>query len=407
MRQLDIPLDKQPGQGLAINLLVKADLHKHMKYRTGNLHWIFQPEVKHPPWGWTCVLRMVKAWDEWMFIVLPEPGFSDLAVQPSNEEYYERIDQFIGDPDISIELLDASKWYINEIVATRYSEGNVFCLGDACHRHPPFNGLGSNTCVQDAYNLAWKIAMVDKGIADEGLLRTFSEERQPVGAGVVQRANQGLRDHIAVWDALGVAAPDVTERMKQHLELEAATEEGQRRRARLQEAITYTEHEFGAIGIEMNVDYHSSAVFLGDEGPRPPLPEDPVLHYQITTYPGARLPHAWINRAAPDQPPLSTHDLAGHGAFCMFSGPGGGRWSSAATVVSRQLRVPLKAYSIGWQEDYEDVYGDWARRREVADDGAVLCRPDRIVCWRSKHMADNAEAKLLQVLSSVLGVKSS
>jgi 2-polyprenyl-6-methoxyphenol hydroxylase-like FAD-dependent oxidoreductase len=52
---------------------------------------------------------------------------------------------------------------INDIVATKYAKGNVFCLGDAVHRHPPSNGLGSNTCVQDAYNLAWKVAYVLQG----------------------------------------------------------------------------------------------------------------------------------------------------------------------------------------------------------------------------------------------------
>lgn len=66
MRQLDIPLIKEPGQGLAINVLVEADLSKHMEHRSGNLHWIMQPETEHPAWGWTCILRMVKAWDEWV-----------------------------------------------------------------------------------------------------------------------------------------------------------------------------------------------------------------------------------------------------------------------------------------------------------------------------------------------------
>jgi 2-polyprenyl-6-methoxyphenol hydroxylase-like FAD-dependent oxidoreductase len=104
IRQLDIPLLKKPGQGLAINVLVEADLSKHMKNRTGNLHWIFTPELEHPAWGWTCVLRMVKAWDEWMFIMLPEPGFEDLRVRPSNEEYLKRIGEMIGDDSIPVKI---------------------------------------------------------------------------------------------------------------------------------------------------------------------------------------------------------------------------------------------------------------------------------------------------------------
>lgn len=55
------------------------------------------------------------------------------------------------------------------------------------HRHPPFNGLGSNTCIQDAYNLAWKIAFVHRGLASPELLKTYSQERQPVGKSVITR----------------------------------------------------------------------------------------------------------------------------------------------------------------------------------------------------------------------------
>jgi 2-polyprenyl-6-methoxyphenol hydroxylase-like FAD-dependent oxidoreductase len=110
MRQLDTPLVKKPGQGLAINLLVEADLEKHMKHRTGNLHWLFTPEIEHPAWGWSCILRMVKAWHEWMFIVFPQPGFEDFGVRPSEEEYVKRVKQWIGDESVEVRLLDVAKW---------------------------------------------------------------------------------------------------------------------------------------------------------------------------------------------------------------------------------------------------------------------------------------------------------
>ncbi|SMR44865.1 unnamed protein product [Zymoseptoria tritici ST99CH_3D1] len=381
MRQLDIPLLKKPGQGLAINVLAKVDLSKYIRHRMGNLHYIFTPDLVHPPWGWMCVLRMVKAWNEWMFILLPEPGFEDLRVRPSHDEYMKRLREIVGDDSIPIEIKDVSKWYINEIVAERYSDGNIFCLGDAVHRHPPFNGLGSNTCVQDAYNLAWKLAYVEKELADPKLLDTFSVERQPIGAGVVQRANQGLRDHHAVWEALGVLPKDVEERKVQHAELSAPTPAGRERRKRLQGAIAHTAHEFGALGIEMNQWYESSAIYTADETqPREEKPADPVMQYQITTYPGARLPHAWLNKREPEDP-ISTIDLAGRGAFCLLTGAGGKAWKEAAVKAGKELSVPLTAYSIGWAQDWEDVYGDWDRRREVEDDGCVLRLKERQRCF--------------------------
>ena len=403
MRQLDIPLKKDPGQGLAINLLCDVDLSKHLKNRTGNLHWIFTPELEYEPWAWAVLLRMVRAWHEWMFIIIPQPGFEDFKIRPSNEQYLKRAREVIGDDSLPIKILDVAKWYINEIVAERYSDGNIFCLGDAVHRHPPFNGLGSNTCVQDAYNLAWKISYVERGLANPSLLDTFSLERQPIGEGVIRRANQGLRDHGPVFEALGVLPEDLEERKKQHGELSAPTEAGRKRRKDLQDAIKYTEHEFGGIGQEMNQWYDSDAIYFKDEKePRPPPPDDKVLTYQITTYPGARLPHAWLNTRVPGEP-ISTIDLAGHKAFCLLTGPGGEKWKQAAYEACRYLGIDINAYTIGWKQDWEDVYGDWARRREVEEDGCVLLRPDRTVCWRCMGMREDAGKHLLLVLKTLLG----
>ncbi|KAK5722613.1 hypothetical protein LTR15_005844 [Elasticomyces elasticus] len=404
IRQLDIPLIKEPGQGLAINVLVEADLEKYMKHRTGNLHWIMQPELEHPPWAWVCINRMVKSWHEWMFIIFPEPGFTDLRVRPSNDEYMKRIRQFIGDDDVPVKILDVSKWYINEIVAERYSDGNIFCMGDAVHRHPPLNGLGSNTCVQDAFNLAWKVAYAERGLASPKVLASYSAERQPIGEGVIRRANQGLRDHQGAWEALGMMAPEVEERKRQHAELSAPTVAGQKRRDRLREMIAYTEHEFGGIGVEMNQRYNSGAVYLKDEkdAQRPP-PEDPVLEYQSSTYPGSRLPHAWINRRIPNQENKSTIDLVGHGKFCLITGVGGEAWKEAASHAAKDCGIDVNSYSVGWTQDWEDVYGDWARRREIGEDGCVLVRPDRTVCWRSMSMRDDCNEALLRVLKVVLG----
>ncbi|KAI6826123.1 hypothetical protein KC332_g8801 [Hortaea werneckii] len=403
MRQLEIPLKKEPGQGLALNVLVEADLRQHMEHRTGNLHWIMQPDAIHPPWGWATILRMVKAWHEWMFIVFPEPGFSDYSVRPSNEEYIKRVKEWIGDDTIPVKILDAAKWYINEIVAEKYSDGNIFCLGDAVHRHPPLNGLGSNTCVQDAFNLAWKLAYIEQGHAKPELLDSYSQERQPIGAGVIQRANQGLRDHVHVWEALGVLPDDVEERKRQHAELSAPTPAGRERRKNLQDAVKYTEHEFGGIGIEMNQRYDSGAVYFGDEATAQQAPpSDPVLQYQLSTYPGSRLPHAWLNKRSPAKAPISTIDLAGHGSFCLLTGIGGDAWKEAVEEARSTLSVPINAYSVGWKQDWEDVYGDWARRREIEEDGCVLLRPDRTVCWRSMGMRHDCKEALLKVVDSVL-----
>lgn len=124
VKQLKLPLAVQPGQGIAINVLVKADLSHLVKNRTGNLHWVMQPDREHPYFGWMGIVRMVKPWNEWMFILFPDNNYDRSQGKPSKEEYQKRVQEFIGD-DTPTEILDISTWYINEIVAEKYSEGNM------------------------------------------------------------------------------------------------------------------------------------------------------------------------------------------------------------------------------------------------------------------------------------------
>lgn len=247
------------------------------------------------------------------------------------------------------------------------------------------------------------MAYVHKNLANLSLLTTYSHERQPVGQSVITRANQGFRDHLHVWQALGITEANRESRIAAFNELKAATPAGSARRLAFQKAIEGTCHEFHALGQEMSQRYVSKAIYLEDEAhPRPPPPSDPVLTHEITTYPGSRLPHAWLNTRVPAQQ-FSTIDLAGHGLFVLFTGIGGDKWRSAAESVGRELNIEIKVYSIGWCQDYEDVYCDWARRREVQEDGCVLVRPDRFVCWRSMSMQEDCEGKLRVVMKSLLG----
>lgn len=277
------------------------------------------------------------------------------------------------------------------------------------HRHPPMNGLGSNTCIQDAYNLAWKLAHVLQNRASSSILSTYCLERQPVGVGIISRANDSFRNHRQIWSALAMLSPSLPERKTAFAELSAEGSAGRMRRTELRKGIEHSAHEFHAIGIEMNQHYESSAVYINDE--QVPFEfgglaaADPVLYYTPNTYPGSRLPHVWLNKAAPNQAPISTIDLAGKGSWVILTGIGGQAWKEAAKFIGSELDVRVGAISIGFRQDWEDVYGDWEAVRSIEEDGCILVRPDRFIAWRARSSGDEIQ-RLRTVLQSVLGRKA-
>lgn len=159
-------------------------------------------------------------------------------------------------------------------------------------------------------------------------------------------------------------------------------------------------------GIEMNQIYESKAIWADDEDSEALwIPgNEGDLHYLESTYPGFRLPHAWLRSAtaAPSEPMVSTHDLAGKGSFVLFTGIGGrAKWAEAAEKVKEALNVDIKVYGIG--EEYRDVFYQWIAKRQVGEKGAVLVRPDRFVAWRSDDVEAGSGDKLVAVMSRILG----
>jgi hypothetical protein len=280
------------------------------------------------------------------------------------------------------------------------------------HRHPPFNGLGSNTCIQDSFNLSWKIAYVESGRASRSLLASYSVERQPVGRSVITRANDGFREHAKVWEEIGILPEDISERKAILEELRSPTLAGQKRRKAIQAATLNTCHEFHGLGIEMNQIYSGTGVYTADEKIpfrlRGPAAEDSILYHSRSTYPGHRVLHAWLNKRKPIRAPVSTIDLAGKGNFTIFTGIGGEAWRAAAETVTKTLGhgLHIRVFSIGPGQEWEDVYNDWTSVRGVEEPGAVLVRPDRFIAWRSPEMIlseVNCAEKLSQVMRAVLG----
>ena len=250
------------------------------------------------------------------------------------------------------------------------------------------------------------MAYVLQGRAASSLLDTYNTERQPVGAFVVKRANDSMRDVMFSFGVLGMYEPSVDRRREILQEFGADSEGGRERRAGFRKGMELQQdYMVNALGAEMNQQYQSTAVYFDDEKAGPPeYPKDPDLYYEKTTYPGRRLPHAWLNATLPIKS-ISTHDLAGKGCFAILTGIGGKEvWTAAAAEVSKELNVTINVTSIGWRQDYEDSTYRWESARGVAEDGAVLVRPDRFVAWRCMDRQGATAEKLGLVMRKVLGV---
>ncbi len=393
-----LPFEGQMGVGGSINIVMRADLSKYVAHRPSVLYWIMQPGADVGGIGMG-VVRMVRPWNEWLLIW----GYDINEPAPDVDEAFatQVARQLVGDPELEIELLSANTWTVNNMYATNMQDGRVFIMGDAAHRHPPSNGLGSNTSIQDGFNLAWKLAAVLKGQAGTGLLDSYTAERAPIAKQIVTRANQSIGEFGPIFESLGMAEGASPAVMQKNMVARCdTTPEAEKQREAIREAIAFKKYEFDAHGVEMNQRYGSDAIET-DGQIEPSFDLDAELHYQPTTWPGARIPHVWIfDHDTGDK--YSTLDLCGKGRFALLTGIGGEAWEAAASQLSADLGVAIETVVIGPRRAYVDHTGDWARAREIGDAGCVLVRPDQHVAWRAETLSENPADDLRRVMTKIL-----
>jgi 2-polyprenyl-6-methoxyphenol hydroxylase-like FAD-dependent oxidoreductase len=264
----------------------------------------------------------------------------------------------LGDPELPVEIENVQRWSASAEYVERMRDGRVFIAGDAAHVMPPTGGFGGNCGVQDGYDLAWKLAYVLDGKADEGLLATYDEERQPVGAFTTEQAY--TRYVLRLDPALG------------------------------------TENLMAIVGeppIELGYRHRSAAVAIDadDDGA---MWEDPG---EPSGRPGFRAPHVPITVDGVER---STLDLFGR-RFVVLAGPDGESWCAAARAASASTGVPLDAHRIG--ADVTDATDELEPSYGTGPTGAVLVRPDGFVAWRATASHADPEGELAQALGAALG----
>jgi 2-polyprenyl-6-methoxyphenol hydroxylase-like FAD-dependent oxidoreductase len=341
----------------SVNILFNADLTPWTRHRPSALYFIEQPDLR-------ATFLTINGSDRWGFLI---HTLSQYGYQPSDftpERCTALIRQAAGVPDLPVEVLGVSAWEASAIVASRYRDGAVFLAGDAAHEMPPTGGFGLNTGVQDVHNLAWKIAAVMRGDADERLLDTYHVERQPL--------------------AQKITAASLANAMSMG-------------RARRQSTVVLPRQEYlNEQGLIFGAIYESAAVI--PDGTPPVAVADALTDYVPSARPGGRAPHVWLQRGAER---LSTIDLFGP-HFTLLAARDGDAWRRAALEVAPSW-PPVIGYTIGGDGELVDAEGGWQEAYGVASDGAVLVRPDGYVAWRSKSGSPRPKETLSAVFDRLRG----
>ncbi|MGK3986046.1 FAD-dependent monooxygenase [Sorangium sp. So ce136] len=344
----------QTGPGVLthqLNLYFRADLTALVKGREFSMCLVDNPDVRG-------LFASINNTDLWVFHVSYHPERGERPEDFPAERCVALIRKGVGIPDLAVELKGPLPWQSTVRVAERYQHGRVFLAGDAAHVMPPWGGFGANTGIQDAHNLAWKLAAVLHGHAGPELLATYDVERRPVGRAVAEIAGSmnDERGLFAVKPGLGMLWG-------------------------MRKVFPY---------LTMGYGYASRAVILE----RGPLPGPGTT--ELRGRPGTRAPHAWIRRGSER---ISTLDLFGR-SYVLLTGEDGAAWVEAAQVAARQLGVRVDALRMG--VDLEDDGRRWPGAFGVKASGAVLVRPDGIVAWRASSRGAAAEATLTEALARLL-----
>ncbi|MFE0319846.1 FAD-dependent oxidoreductase, partial [Streptomyces albogriseolus] len=118
--------------------------------------------------------------ENWVFHAPWHPEHGETLESFTDERCVAHIRKAVGVPDLDVKITGRAAWHAAERVAERYGQGRVFLAGDSAHEMSPTGAFGSNTGIQDAHNLAWKLAAVLGGWAGPGRRESDDAERRPV-----------------------------------------------------------------------------------------------------------------------------------------------------------------------------------------------------------------------------------
>ena len=278
------------------------------------------------------------------------------ATVPDAEAMKRKFEEIVGFP-VNYELLSCAPWRQNLLLADRYREGRVFLAGDSVHLVIPTGGLGMNTGVGDAFDLAWKLIGTLKGWGGPELLDSYEIERRQVGdrnVGASRYANVGRQKWRSIATDEIFSGTEAGESLKRKL-IQVADSE-QRKGNRM-------------IGAELGYRYVDSPCIDNIPGG----PEHRVGEYNPNVWPGSRLPHCWLDDGSALQDQLSeTYILLSLGKKPLDT--------SKLRQSYEKIGAPVAEVRIE-SNRLRDLYGF----------DLLVLRPDMHVAWRGNDAPPNPQ----------------
>ncbi|MER6352196.1 FAD-dependent monooxygenase [Streptomyces sp. NPDC001634] len=351
-RALGIGFEGPGTTGHFLNIHFEADLAEQLGDRRFIMCYTFNDTVRG-------ALMPLDNSRRWLLHVVFDPAAEDPA-SFGEERCRELVRAAAGVPELEVKVLGVIPWEAAGRTATAFASGRVFLVGDAAHVMPPSGAFGSNTGVQDAHNLAWKMAAVLRGEAGPGLLDSYDPERRPVCAATVEQAVLRSKDRPRLAEKEPAPANPA---------IHADTE------------------------IWFGWQYRSAAVLHGTDE----APAEGVWNADPHGLPGTRAPHVVLTREGQE---ISALDLFTRTPV-LLAGPDGEAWEKAAQAAAGRAGLTLEVLRLGGSA-LGDASGAWGPAYGVGADGAVLVRPDGVVAWRSPASKDDPEAVLDDVLKALL-----
>ncbi len=377
-----------------MTIYFRADIDRYREGREGVLYWIGGSEVRG------VFISFDRVGRSWAMLVpigdLPLETFDDDAARAI-------VHKAIGSRDVEVTLQGLSTWNMSAQVADLFRIGPVLLAGDACHRFPPTGGLGMNTGIQDAHNLAWKLAAVLRREAGASLIDSYEIERKPIARRNTDQSVGNLMKMGRIDDALGVQtlAPiradagsgPIAAYPADVLGIDGDGPDAVARRALIQDAIDeQLEHFAQGSGLDLGYSYAEGALVPDGSAP----PSSGPSHYRPDAHPGARLPYATVAGSG-----RSTLRLVSPDGITLFASDP--RWSEVAVGVAGQTGIAIRTLIVG--SDTADTEDTVTGLLGIGGGGAVAVRPDQVVLWRMPAWSDDAASQLLHAVRVGYGLE--